>query len=261
MKYRMENFRMLKPKITVDTVEPPLTLATVAPEWVKLSTRYQELCALEEELLAKARGQKKNLDGSGLALFSEQNILPIRAAAADADKPPRMVGASKKAAALLGSEYTPDPTPAIPHLAHEPKIAKEARELTIEIAAVREAITLLLPQLEKAHRDGSARLCELLMPEYNIIARRACAALIALGLAEIEHQDFMRRHRSAARSTLRPIQTGALGDPLDPESKLRILLDWAIEVKHLDAADLPPGWNRRPGGNVRFWPDANARGY
>jgi len=56
-------------KVTQPATESPrdLTLDTIAPEWVELSKAFQELCAREDELIARARGQKKDLDGSGLA--------------------------------------------------------------------------------------------------------------------------------------------------------------------------------------------------
>jgi hypothetical protein len=243
-------------KVTQPATESPrdLTLDTIAPEWVELSKAFQELCAREDELIARARGQKKDLDGSGLALFSEQNIAAIRTAAAEAGKPPRMFGASEKAAALLG-KFTPAPVAAPLPLAHEPKFAREARETNEDIAAVREAIAALRPQLTRAHLEGSARLCKQLTPEYSGIARRICVALVELGKAEMAHKQFMHRHRGAERSTLRPVPTDSLGNPLDQSSQLRRLLDWAIESGHFDFADLPAEWGaRRNVGQIRSWP-------
>jgi hypothetical protein len=68
----------------------------------------------------------------------------------------------------------------------------------------------------------------------------------------------MFKHRSAARSMLRPVHsTGSLGDPRDPLSELRRLLDWAAECGHFDLDELPPEWGgRQQSGHIRSWPMA-----
>lgn len=122
------------------------------------------------------------------------------------------------------------------------------REVGAEIAAIDEALTLLQPQLVRAHLEGSDRLWQLLRPEYRAIVGRVCDALIELGRAHVEHEEFLHRHRSAAKARLRPVHgTGTLGDPREPESELRRLLQWAAECGHIDPAKIPAAeWKRRP---------------
>jgi hypothetical protein len=108
----------------------------------------------------------------------------------------------------------------------------------------------------RAHLEGSARLCALLMPKYKRIARRICAALVELGNADLEQREFMLRYRHAARSTLRVVHsTGSLGDPRDFQSELRRLLYWAAECGHFDLADLPADWpGPRDTAGIHSWP-------
>lgn len=221
-----------------------LTIYTVAPEWVELTEKHQALLKRRDELIAEVARHRKELVGSGLVNFHELNLQGLKAAREAAGKPPRTIGPSEKASNLLG-KFSPEPKPAPEPFSFEPRIAREMRERGEELAALQEAIDILQPQLTRAHLEGSARLCELLMPEYRTIARRICAALVELGNAELMHRQFMHRHRNAARSMLRPVQgIGWLGDPLEPASELRRLLEWAIECGHFDAADLPAEWPR-----------------
>jgi hypothetical protein len=237
---------MLKSRATVqDLPEPEPTLESVAPEWVELSGKLRDLLAREEDLLGKIRELKPSIDKSGLATFSELNVGGYAAASEAASKPKRMIGPSERAADLLG-KHAPPPVPAPEPLSFEPKLAKQMRELGREVAAVREAITLLQPQVTKAHLEGSKRLCMLLAPEYKKIAARICAALVELGNADLEQRAFMLKYRNAARSTLRVVHsTGSLGDPQDKQSELRRMLDFAIDCGHLDRGYLPPDWDKR----------------
>ena len=238
----------------VPELEP--TLESVAPEWVALSSRLKTLIASEEDLLAKIREQQKLVDRSGLATFQQNNVAARMAATQAAGKPKRVIGPSERAARLL-DEFAPAPIPAPEPFSFEPEIARVQRELGEEVAAVREAIAILQPLVTKAHLDGSARLCALLKPKYGEITRRVCAALVELGNADLEHREFMLKYRNAARSTLRPVHvTGSLGDPRDPQSELRRLLQWAAECGHLNLDDLPTGWGARKGGEIRSWPMA-----
>lgn len=247
---------MLKSRTTIQAVsEPEPTLEIVAPEWVKLSAKLQDLLAREDDLLVKIREQKKLVDGSGLATFQQNNIAARIAATEATGKPKRMIGPSERAARLL-DEFAPAPVPAPEPFSFEPGIARVQRELGEEVAAVREAIALLQPQVTRAHLEGSARLCALLMPKYKMIARRICAALVELGNADLEQREFMLRYRNAARSTLRVVHaTGGLGDPRDHQSELRRLLYWDAECGHFDLADLPEDWpGPRDTAGIHSWP-------
>jgi hypothetical protein len=228
----------------VPTEQEP-TLETVAPEYARQSAKLKELIAQQEEIATKIRELVKRDRAANV--FAQNNILALSAAAAQEGKPPRMIGPSKKAADLLG-EFAPPPVPAPAFLAHESKESKELRELGADSAALQEAIDLLRPQLVKAHVEGSARLCELLAPEYSQIAGRICAALVELAKADLAQRAFVVKHRNIARSTLRVVHAGSLGDPRDSQSEMSRLLQWGLECRHLDLADLPADWAARKHG-------------
>jgi hypothetical protein len=247
---------MLKSRSLVqDTPEPEPTLESVSPEFAEMSSILQRLIARESELGAKIAPLMKVINGSGLALFNEQNAINRERAISDVDKPPRMIGPSKGAAELLG-EFAPGPLPAPSPLAHEPDIVKKINEVSRELGHVQEAIKLLRPKLTRAHLEASAKLCDLLRPPYKQIAKRICDALVELGKADIEHRDFHLKHRNVARSTLRCIHaTGSLGDPRDYQSEFRRLLYWAAECGHFDLTNLPADWpGPRDTASIHSWP-------
>src|SRR5450631_3998197 len=138
---------MLKPKsqpVTETAPEEP-TLESVSPEYAEMSRLHRHLIARESELLAKLPPLVKAINGSGLALFNEQNAFNRERAIADVDKPPRVIGPSKGAAALLG-EFAPAPTPVPGPLAHEPAIMKAANEVSRDLREVQEALKHLGPK-------------------------------------------------------------------------------------------------------------------
>jgi uncharacterized membrane-anchored protein YhcB (DUF1043 family) len=232
------------------------TLRSVAPEWAELSDKLAELLELERDLETKIAVNQKIINQSGLATFNQNNIIALQAATEAEGKPARTVGGvSKKAAALLG-RFAPTPKPAPAPLAQEPAISREQRDLGNEIKSVREAIEALRPQLTRAHLDGSAKLCELLRPQYGKLAARICAALVELGLAETAQREFTHKYRNVARSALRVIHgTGSLGDPRDYQSEIRRLLAFAAECGHYNLTDLPADWpGPRDTSNIRSWP-------
>jgi hypothetical protein len=251
-----KGFHMLKPRAIVqDVPEPELTLETVSPEFAEMNRIFQQLIADETELEIKIRPLAKAISASGLALFNEHNALNREKANSDADKPPRMIGPSKGASDLLG-KFAPAPTPAPLPLAYEPAVMKEANEVSRQLDEVREALKILTPKLTRAHLDASAKLCDLLRPSYGKIAQRVCNALLELGRADVEQREFMLKHRSVARSTLRVVHaTGSLGDPREYQSEFRRLLYWAAECGHFDLADLPVDWpGSRDSTGIHSWP-------
>jgi hypothetical protein len=225
------------------------TLATVAPVWVVLTNKLLAFEARREELIAKIPALQKAINAAGLASFRELNV-------GRPQDPPKPVGASPRAAKLLG-EFTP--APVLPENAPgpEPRVVAEMRQISDELAALDEAIKLLRPQLAKAHVEGSAELCKQLLPEYRKLAGRICAALVELGCAHIEHDRFMAKHRSAFKAKLRPVHgAGSLGDPRDPHSEIRRLLQWAAECGHFQAENLPEEWTkRRAAAEIYQWPE------
>jgi hypothetical protein len=226
--------------------KPSPTLGDVAPDWVEAVAKLVGLNARREELIAKIPALKKAM-APGLALYEEQNIGPP-------PKAPEPRKASAGAAALLGSKFTPPAVLPEPVGQRVPPQISELRKISGEIAQIDEALAFLQPQLTKVHLEGSARLCELLLPEYRVIAGRICAALVELGRAHVEHDQFMKRHRSAVKAKLRPIHgAGSLGDPRDAASELRRLLEWAIECGHFSRDQMPKEWERAS-AEIFQWP-------
>jgi hypothetical protein len=234
------------------------TIYTVASKWVGLNEKLSKLLALQDELGVKINSNAKISNKSDPnRIFAINNVGPYQKAAAQENQP-RMTDLSKRVADLLG-EFAPPSIPAPDPLAHEPAHVREARELSFQSTAVQEAINAIHSQLRRAHLEGSAQLCDLLRPRYKEIAARMCAVLVELGNAELEHREFMHRHRNAALATLRIVHgTGSLGDPRDPHCELRRLLEWAAECGHYNLADLPPEWGSRKSapGSIRSWPVA-----
>jgi hypothetical protein len=227
---------VLKPLTDRDNAAPMSkggsTLASVAPEWVKLTNILLNLNARRDDLGAKIPPLNGLINKSGWTYFREQNRKPLAA--------PQPIKASPEAAQLLGPEFTPPPT--MPEVAgiREPAAVAELRKISDEINSIDEAIALLHPQLKKARSEGSKRLWKELQPEYRDIAGRICAALVELGNAHLEQERFFNRHISAERASLRPIHgTGTLGDPRDPQSEIRRLLQWACECGHFKAENIP----------------------
>jgi hypothetical protein len=233
------------PRDDVSGVSPP-TLAAVAPDWVELTQRKLGFLAAKDALVARASELQKALNANANALWFEQNRRPDRA-------PPQPVKASDRAAALLGPKYTPAPRQPETIGQNEPLGIAEMRKVSGEIAAIDEALALLEPQLVRARIEGSDRLWAMLRPEYREIAGRICDALIDLGRAQLEHEKFLYMHRSAAIARLRPIHgTGSLGDPCDPASELRRMLQWACECGHFAAAKIPAAEWKRPAERESF---------
>jgi len=220
------------------------TLAAVAPDWVELTQRKLGLLAEKDALCARGAELQKTVNAN--ALWFEQNRRPDSA-------PPQPVKASDRAAALLGPKYTPAPRQPETIGQKEPTGIAEMRKVRIEIEALDEALALIEPQLLRARIEGSDRLWAMLRPEYREITGRICAALIELGRAHLEQEKFLYMHRSAAVARLRPIHgTGSLGDPCDPASELRRMLQWACECGHFDAAKIPAAEWKRPAERESF---------
>jgi hypothetical protein len=234
-----------EPITTVSETTDP-TLAEISPAYAELQAKFETLVAREAALQARLGPLKKVYEKSGHGV---SNVLRAN----DEPAPPQSVATRPRVATLLGKF---SPAPHLVAVPKEPAVAAEMRELTLELAATIDAIRLIRPLLTRAHLDASADLCALLMPRYRAIARRITSALVELGEADLAHRAFMHQHRSAARSTLRPVVTNFLGDPLDPYSDLRRALSWAIECGHFDPEDLPVAWRpaQSPAGAVRSWP-------
>ncbi len=227
-------------------------LCRVAPRWAEIRTKQGELSARKEALYAELRPLNRRLSARG-----EFNSWVVASEAADraraaAAPPLKEIRASPQAAALLGP-LTPAPR-APPAPLTRAKSSDRARmdEIVAELAVIDEAFELLDPpvsgggrgQMEKLYLEGCRKFCDEVRPEYDALAAKFCAALVALGEATVEYNAFVRETlRGIAWESLRPIRVSQLlGDPLDPSSELRQLLALAAERRHFDPADLPAAW-------------------
>jgi hypothetical protein len=218
------------------------TIYLVAPEWTELNAKLEQLLQIEADLLAKAKALNEKFGRMAAADYFRTNTPP----------PPKTRDWSAGVKKLLGP-FLPSEQETLPETGTIPPAgATEISNVASDLADVRKAISLIRDAqpgapyslLTKAHLEGSARLCQKLMPEYDLLCDRICAALVELGQAQLEHRDFMHKHRNAARSMLKPIQSfTSLGDPRDPGSELRRILEWAAEAGHFDRAEIPSSWS------------------
>lgn len=227
----------LKSKPQVDTAQP--TLRSVSPEFAEIDDKLRALNKREAELLAEV--QPLNEKASNVGAFHWVYNLAQPPAS-----PPVPIEPSSAAKSLLGRLSPPPRLPEPRKSTSHPMLAK-IRELAAELDAVREAIEILGPLHAKAHRAASRALCEQVMPDYQAIASRVCSALVDLGNAQIEHDEFTRslEARGAVWSWLLPIQDPSLGDPRDSGSEIRRLLSWAAEGGHFDIRKIPENWRER----------------
>ena len=119
-----------------------------------------------------------------------------------------------------------------------------ADEISAELANITEAKKRLLPALNRARAEGSAKVCDAVRPEYAEIAQRIAAALTELGEAWTAHLGFLRdlAAEGVSTSTLRQIVIHDLDDPL---AAIGRALHWAAECGYINPNAVPPEWLAR----------------
>jgi hypothetical protein len=102
----------------------------------------------------------------------------------------------------------------------------------------------LLPALNRARAEASAKVCDAVRAEYAEIARRIAAALTELGEGWTAHLGFFRdmAAEGTSTSTLRQIVIHDLDDPL---ATIGRVLHWGAECGYIDLSAVPPEWLAR----------------
>jgi hypothetical protein len=119
-----------------------------------------------------------------------------------------------------------------------------ADEISAELANITEAKRRLLPALNRARAEASAKVCDAVRPDYAAIAQRIAAALTELGEAWTAHLTFLRdlAAEGTSTATLRQILIQDLDDPL---ATIGRALHWAAECGYIDSSAVPPEWLAR----------------
>jgi len=234
--------------------EPIKAICRLAPRWVEIRNKELELGERREALYAELRpliarlSKDHQFDSLAMAINAGRQALESAA-------PAKAIEASPRAAALLGPLMPAPRAPERP--AARPSHPDRPRydEILGEIAAIDEALALLnapLPgkrrsEAEDSYLAGCEKYCEAVKPEFDAIVARFYAAVVELGKAKVEYDEFVReRLRGVAWASLRPIDPlPLLGDPTDPASPLRLALAGAAEHGHFNLAGLPDAWKRR----------------
>ncbi len=235
--------------------EPMRALCKLAPRWAEIKTKMLELSERKEALYAELRPLIEMLSRRG-----EFNSLRVaeramtQALAAGAP-PAKEIKASPRAAALLGPLAPAPRAPEPPYTPVRGPDRDRFDEIVSEIVVIDEALALLaapMPgkrrsEVEDMYLAGCEKYCEAMRPEFDAIVARFCAAVVELGKAKAEYDDFTKdKLRGIAWTSLRPIDPLPLvGDPTDPSSALRLALTLAAEHGHFDLASLPTNWKGR----------------
>ena len=168
--------------------------------------------------------------------YLERAGVPVRPAAGPDDYRPGV--------AELVADLVPFERPAPRPLNEIDRKKAQADEMSAELADITEAKKRLLPALNRARAEASAKVCDAVRPAHAAIAQRIAAALIELGESWNAQTVFL--HELAAEgcstSTLRQIVIHGLDDPLDTIGRA---LQWAAECGYINPNAVPPEWLAR----------------
>jgi hypothetical protein len=222
-----------------NVTELAITLASIFPEWKVLSDQYCALCQREEAIQAEINSLNREIERTSYANADPRKLVRITTT-------PPIKRISDAARRLLGSAAPPpEPPPAlsVTTVSYDDARVQRQHDLSAELEAVREAKPVLLQQLERAHAEGSRRLCEALAPEYTAIVKQLADAVIALGNAALMHELFLCEHREALLGFLRPPAIELVADdPRQTDSRIRRFLRSAAEAGYFNLAQVPDAW-------------------
>jgi len=232
--------RKASPTIEVEAVEVVFDghamLRAASPEYASLDDRFHELCAREEALLAELAPLAAATRGTNR---EAEQMAAARAAA----NPPPARQHRPGALALLEGVTAPPPPDQLEPRSSRGAVEQRCDELNVMIEDAREAIRLIRPQLEAAHRTATQVLVEQLAPDYRKVARNFVAALVGLGRAIEEHEAFIASVRTSGWAALRPlVMSQAFGRPTEGGGDVRRLLAFAVEAGHVGRDELPDAW-------------------
>jgi hypothetical protein len=251
-------FSETEPDASVGLPRP--TLRSVAPRWAALADKYAELMRRADEIGAEMaqllkvervtmRIEEKDPNGKLRGTITVKETIPLFSSELGSTPlpPPPVPEPSAKVVSILGKLLPNNREKPAPVVGPIGERRARVNALTEELEAVREAIKLIEPEIRAAHLEGSADLCRALAPEYQIVADRVTRAIVELGEAAIEHENWLKelRLQGAASSMLRPVLVSALDERGDPIARLRRLLEWAAEGGWFARSDIPGTWRAR----------------
>ena len=140
----------------------------------------------EDELMAELRplvAEIRKLGG-----YLERGGVPVRPAA----RPERL---QARAVASRLPTWCHSPTRRRAPLTDIDRLKAKAAEISAELGDIIEAKKHLLPALNRARAEASAKVCDAVRPEYAAIAQRIAAALIELGEGWTAQTVFLPRTR------------------------------------------------------------------
>jgi hypothetical protein len=223
---------LAKQKLAASAPARP-SLNTIEP-FASLNTRWAELVRREDELTAELRPLVAEIRAAGG--YTERGGVPVRRAEGPSDYRP---GLREKIADLVPFRR-PEPAP----LTDIDRLKAKAAEMSAELSDIIEAKKHLLPALNRARAEASAKVCDAVRPAHAAIAQRIAAALAELGEAWNAQTVFL--HELAAEgcstATLRQVVIPGLDDPLDT---IGHALQWAAECNYIDPNAVPPEWLAR----------------
>lgn len=207
------------------------TLASISQRYNELKGRWDTLTARENELFATLRPLVAEVAKAGG--YNTAATMPMP----PAPEPPKDYrDGIKKLVGDIIPFKRPDAAPVQP----VGDLKAKAAAISSELSDIAESKRLLWPELRRESFAASAMLVEALKPEYAAIAQRIVDALLALGAALADQNEFIRdiEAQSASTATLRRIVVNCGGqDPLDV---LAVALRCAVEGGHVDPNTIPP---------------------
>ena len=157
------------------------SLNTIEP-FASLNTRWAEMTRREDELTAELRPLVAEIRAAGG--YAERGGVPVRPAAG----PDGYAPASRSWSPTWCRSAGRTPAP----LSDIDRRKARAAEISAELADITEAKKRLLPALNRARAEASAKVCDAVRPEYAEIAQRIAAALTELGEGWTAHLGFFR---------------------------------------------------------------------
>jgi len=223
---------LAKQKLAASTPVRP-SLNAIEP-FASLNARWAELVHREDALMAELRPLVAEIRAAGG--YTERGGVPVRPAAGPDDYRPGV--------AELVADLVPFERPALRPLSEIDRKKAQAAEISTELANITEAKRRLLPALNRARAEASAKVCDAVRPAHAAIAQRIAAALIELGESWNVQTVFL--HELAAEgvstSTLRQVVIQDLDDPL---ATIGRALHWASGCGYVNPNAVPPEWLAR----------------
>jgi hypothetical protein len=211
------------------------SLNTLEP-FASLNVRWAEMTRREDELTATLRPLVAEIRAAGG--YAERGGVPVRSAAGPDGYRPGV--------AELVADLVPFERPAPRPLSEIDRKKARADKISAELVDITEAKKRLLPALNRARAEASAKVCDAVRAEYAEIAQRIAAALTELGEAWTAHLGFLRDLAADGVSTTTlPQMVLDVVDGRDPLAAIGRALNHAAECRYINPNAVPPEWVAR----------------